>query len=214
MLERIAADESASTPRPADVPDVKDLHVAWRRGELSVREDKRRVIAAVVERIAIGEVSEAVASSETDPRTASSSPGGPPCAQPQFPRADKSPGHATGSRRSVWPEQKLTVLYRRLADAPVGARSADIGRAFSDTRVEATVTSPAGASRTRSTPEPPGGTRHPLSSPLRRFSCRHRTGSVVRRIAQRRRRATAAARAAGASGGNGRTELTLISHST
>ena len=52
LLERIAAAEAASTLRPADVPDVKDLHAAWRRGELSVQ-DKRRVLAAVVERITI-----------------------------------------------------------------------------------------------------------------------------------------------------------------
>ena len=52
LLERIAVAEAASTLRPADVPDVKDLHAAWRRGELSVG-DKRRVSAAVVERIAI-----------------------------------------------------------------------------------------------------------------------------------------------------------------
>ena len=52
LLERISAAEAASTQRPADVPDVKDLHAAWRRGELSVR-DKQRVLAAVVERITI-----------------------------------------------------------------------------------------------------------------------------------------------------------------
>jgi hypothetical protein len=52
LLERIAAAEAASTLRPANVPDVKDLHAAWRRGELRV-EDKRRVMAAVVERITI-----------------------------------------------------------------------------------------------------------------------------------------------------------------
>ena len=52
LLERIAAAEAASMLRPADVPDVKDLHAAWRRGQLSVR-DKRRVLAAVVERITI-----------------------------------------------------------------------------------------------------------------------------------------------------------------
>ena len=52
LLERVAAAEAASRQRPADVPDVKDLHGAWRRGELSVR-DKQRVLAAVVERITI-----------------------------------------------------------------------------------------------------------------------------------------------------------------
>jgi len=52
LLERIAAAEAAFALRPADVPDVEDLHAAWRRGELSVH-DKRRVLAAVVERIAI-----------------------------------------------------------------------------------------------------------------------------------------------------------------
>jgi Resolvase, N terminal domain/Recombinase zinc beta ribbon domain len=52
LLERIAAAEAGSDSRPADVPDVKDLHAAWRRGDLSVQ-DKRRVLAVVVERITI-----------------------------------------------------------------------------------------------------------------------------------------------------------------
>ena len=52
LLERIAAAEAASSLGPADIPDVKDLHAAWRRGELSVR-DKQRVLTAVVERITI-----------------------------------------------------------------------------------------------------------------------------------------------------------------
>jgi hypothetical protein len=52
LLERIAAAETASTQRPTDVPDVKGLHAAWRRGELSIR-DTRRVVAAVLERITI-----------------------------------------------------------------------------------------------------------------------------------------------------------------
>jgi hypothetical protein len=52
ILERIAAAESTPTLRSADLPDVRDLHAAWRRGDLSVR-DKRRVLAAVVERITI-----------------------------------------------------------------------------------------------------------------------------------------------------------------
>ena len=52
LLERIAVAEAASTLRPANVPDVKDLHAAWRRSDLSVR-DKQRVLAAVVERITI-----------------------------------------------------------------------------------------------------------------------------------------------------------------
>jgi hypothetical protein len=52
LLERVAAAEAASAPRPVNVPDVRDLHAAWRRGELSVR-DKRRVLAAVVEQIKI-----------------------------------------------------------------------------------------------------------------------------------------------------------------
>ena len=52
LLERIAAAEATSTLRPADVPDVKDLHAAWRRGELGIR-DKQRVLVAVVERITI-----------------------------------------------------------------------------------------------------------------------------------------------------------------
>ncbi len=33
LLERIAAAEMTTTPRPAEVPDVKDLHAAWRRGD-------------------------------------------------------------------------------------------------------------------------------------------------------------------------------------
>jgi DNA invertase Pin-like site-specific DNA recombinase len=52
LLERIAATEAMTTLRPADVPDVRDLHASWRRGDLSVR-DKRRVLDAVVERITI-----------------------------------------------------------------------------------------------------------------------------------------------------------------
>ena len=52
LLERIAAAEAASTRAQPTCPDVKDLHAAWRRGELSVQ-DKRRVLAAVVERITI-----------------------------------------------------------------------------------------------------------------------------------------------------------------
>jgi hypothetical protein len=52
ILERVAAAEATPTLRSADLPDVRDLHAAWRRGELSVR-DKRRVLAAVVERITI-----------------------------------------------------------------------------------------------------------------------------------------------------------------
>ena len=52
LHDRIAAAEAASTLRPANVPNVKDLHAAWRRGDLSVR-DKQQVLAAVVERITI-----------------------------------------------------------------------------------------------------------------------------------------------------------------
>lgn len=52
LLERIAAAEATPTVPSPDVPDVKDLHAAWRRGELSVA-DKRRVLAAVIERITI-----------------------------------------------------------------------------------------------------------------------------------------------------------------
>jgi hypothetical protein len=53
LLERIAAADAAGrVARPADVPDVKDLHAAWRRGELSIQ-DKRRVLAAVVQQITI-----------------------------------------------------------------------------------------------------------------------------------------------------------------
>ena len=52
LLERIAGAESTAALRPADVPDVKDLRAAWRRGDLSIR-DKRRVFAAVVEQITI-----------------------------------------------------------------------------------------------------------------------------------------------------------------
>ena len=81
LLERIAAAEAASTLRPANVPDVKDLHAAWRRGELDVR-DKQRVspLWSSGSR-SIGE-SGAAASWATGPTTASSSPGDPPCAQP------------------------------------------------------------------------------------------------------------------------------------
>jgi len=52
LLERIAAAEDSSTMRPADVPDVRDLHGAWCRGELSIH-DKRRVLTAAVEAITI-----------------------------------------------------------------------------------------------------------------------------------------------------------------
>ena len=63
-----------------------------RRGELSVR-DKQRVLAAVVERITINGESGAAASSATDPRTASSSPGG----ESRTPQRR----HACGSVRSL-----------------------------------------------------------------------------------------------------------------
>jgi len=52
LLERIAAAEAESTLRPANVPNVKDLHAAWRCADLSVR-DKQRVLAAVFERITV-----------------------------------------------------------------------------------------------------------------------------------------------------------------
>jgi hypothetical protein len=52
ILDRIAAAETMPTLPAADLPDVNNLHTAWRLGDLSVR-DKRRVIVAVVERITI-----------------------------------------------------------------------------------------------------------------------------------------------------------------
>ena len=52
LLERIAAAEATPIARSADLPVVKDLHAAWRRGDLSVA-DKRRVLTAVIERIVI-----------------------------------------------------------------------------------------------------------------------------------------------------------------
>jgi hypothetical protein len=52
ILERIAVAEATPILQSADLPDVKDLHTAWRRGDLS-SPDKRRVVAAVVERITI-----------------------------------------------------------------------------------------------------------------------------------------------------------------
>ena len=41
LVERIAAAAEAMTTLRPDVPDVRDLHASWRRGDLSVR-DKRR----------------------------------------------------------------------------------------------------------------------------------------------------------------------------
>ena len=52
LLDRIAVADAKVPAQMFDLPDVKDLHAAWTRGGLTLQ-DKRLVIAAVIEQITV-----------------------------------------------------------------------------------------------------------------------------------------------------------------
>ena len=52
LLDRIAVADANVPAHMVDLPDVNDLHTAWKQGKLTVT-DKRLVIAAVVEQITV-----------------------------------------------------------------------------------------------------------------------------------------------------------------